>query len=591
MSRNDAVLDKINEIREIVEKQPVGTYIYRGESEHYMDVSSNLYRFCRDNKLPIARFTGIKDLLEHSLRKFKRFNVEDEISEFADMTQHYGGLTDRIDFTSDYLIALFFACYGSPDKKGRVIILEQDKMRFPGGEGYCKIRPLEASNNRIISQKSIFVIPSDGFINLERDGILTVNIPKHLKRDILGFLQKHHGISVETIYGDFAGVIRLQRVYLEATAYYLQGNTCILEDKHDPAIKKFNEAIKRDPYYAEAFQGRGIAHAYKEEYKPAIENLNEAIEMSQYNAKAYLSRGNVYAKIGDYKKAIADIEKSNYELITTDEEVVYRIYLSLGNAYAKIKEYDKAIKIFNHAIQRLPDLYDPAGWRPSDDTYDLAAALHYNLGNVFLKMDQQKMDQHENTVIGCLDNAIKWSRYNSQRKSYLYLYLSMAHMKINRCRKAIEYADKAIDPLSSYVHYLIRGNFYAKIGEYQKALDDLNEAVKELKTLPLRCFYQGCFLAKIGCVQYAINNFSMAIDLLRDRCKWIIAALCNRYDVYLKTGNNEKADEDFNEVKELVPELDMNSPPTFLFFIDIVRCKPDIYFPSSLYGWEVDLSV
>ena len=586
MCKFDAVLYKINEIREIVENQPIGTYIYRGEPEHYTEVSSNLYRFCRNNKLPIARFTGIKNLLEHSLRKFKRFTDETEGSELADMIQHYGGLTNRIDFTSDYLIALFFACYGSPDQKGRVVILERDKINSSPKKGFCEIRFLEASNNRVIFQKSIFVIPSEGFIDPKQDGILVVDIPKNLKRDILGFLQKHHGISVETIYGDFAGIIRLQRVYLEATAYYLQGNTCILEDKHDLAIKKFNEAIKRDPYYAEAFQGRGISHAYKKEYEPAIENLNEAIEMSQYNTKAYLSRGNVYAKIGEHKKAIADIEKANYELIATDEKVSYRIYLSLGNAYAKIEEYDKAIKIFNHATQRLPDLYDPTGWSPSDDTYDMAAALYYNLGNVFFKMDQ-----HENEAIHCFDNAIKWSRYNRQRKSYLYLYLSMAYMKINKRKKAMEYADKAIDPLSSYVHYLIRGNFYAKIEEHQKALDDFNEAIKELKTYPLGCLHQGYLSIIIGSLKNATNNFSMATDLLRDRYKWIIAAVCNRYDVYLKAGDNEKAGEDFNEVKELEPELIENSSPPFLFSIEMVSRVPDIYLPSSLHGWQVDFAI
>lgn len=557
MSRNDAVLDKINEIREIVEKQPVGTYIYRGESEHYIDISSNLYRFCRDNKLPIAQFTGIKDLLEHSLRKFKRFDDENEMTEFADMTQHYGGLTNRIDFTSDYLIALFFACYGSSDKKGRVIILEQDKILFPRGEGDCEIRPLEASNNRIISQKSIFVIPSDGFINLERDGILTVNIPKNLKRDILGFLQKHHGISVETIYGDFAGIIRLQRVYLEAISYYLQGNTCILENKHDLAIKKFNEAIKRNPYYAEAFQGRGTAHAYKEEYKPAIENLNEAIEMSQYNAKAYLSRGNVYAEIGDYKKAIADIEKASYELIARDEKVLYRIYLSLGNTYAKIKEYDEAIKIFNHAIQILPDLYDPTSWRPSDDTYDLAAALYYNLGNVFLKMDQ-----HEDKAIQCFDNAIKWSQYNHRRRSYLYLFLSMAYMEINQHEKVIEYADKVIDPLSSFIHYLTRGNLYLKVNTPEKAIEDFNEGIENLRS-----------------------------PQTMEQKNWLVAALYNRYDAYLKTNNHVKASEDLNEIKEIEPGIVVDSPPNFLFFLETVRRIPDIYLPVSLYGWKIDLSV
>ena len=273
MRRFETILDKINEIREIVEKQPIGTYIYRGEPEHYTDISSNLYRFCRDQKLPIVPFTGIRDLLKQSLRKFKRFTDEREETEFADMIQHYGGLTDRIDFTSDYLIALFFACYGSPDSNGRIVILDQDRIRFPREKGYCEIRPLQASNNRVISQKSIFVIPLEGFIDPEQDGIFVVNIPKNLKRDMLGFLQKHHGITVETIYGDFAGIIRLQHIHLEATSYYLQGNTCILKEKHDLAITKFNEAIKRDPYYAYAFQGRGIAHAYKEEYAHPLKTL------------------------------------------------------------------------------------------------------------------------------------------------------------------------------------------------------------------------------------------------------------------------------------------------------------------------------
>lgn len=560
MSKNDPVLDKINEIRKIVEKEPIGTYIYRGEPEHFTDVSSNLYRFCRDNKLPIGRFTGIKNLLEHSLRKFKRFTDEREEIEFADMIQHYGGLTDRIDFTSDYLIALFFACYGSPDSNGRIVVLDQNKIRFSREKGYYEIRPLQASNNRVISQKSIFVIPSEGFIDPEQDGILVINIPKGLKRDMLGFLQKHHGISVETIYGDFAGIIRLQHTHLEATSYYLQGNTCILENKHDLAIKKFNTAIKRNPYYAAAFQGRGIAHAYKEEYQPAIENLDEAIEISQYNVEAHLSRGNVYAKIDDYKKATTDLEKASDELIAKDGQVSYRIYLSLGNAYAKIKEYDKAIKIFNHATHILPNLYDPTGWSPSDDTYDLAAVLYYNLGNIFLSMDQ-----HEGEVIRCFNNAIEWSRYDSQRKSYLYLFLSMAYMEINQRERAIEYADKAIDPLSSFIHYLTRGNLYLKFNTPEKAIEDFNKGIKDLR--PLQATGQ--------------KNYH----------KWLVAALYNRYDAYLKTNNPEKASEDLNEIKEIEPEIVVDSPPNFLFFVEAVRRIPNIYLPASLYGWKIDLSV
>ena len=36
--------------------------------------------------------------------------------------QHYGGKTNLIDFTTDYFIALFFACDGHHDEPGRVIL-------------------------------------------------------------------------------------------------------------------------------------------------------------------------------------------------------------------------------------------------------------------------------------------------------------------------------------------------------------------------------------------------------------------------------------------------------------------------------------
>ncbi|MCE2403085.1 FRG domain-containing protein [Candidatus Poribacteria bacterium] len=36
--------------------------------------------------------------------------------------RHYGGKTNLIDFATDYLRTLFFACDGSHDKDGRIIM-------------------------------------------------------------------------------------------------------------------------------------------------------------------------------------------------------------------------------------------------------------------------------------------------------------------------------------------------------------------------------------------------------------------------------------------------------------------------------------
>ena len=65
--------------------------------------------------------------------------------------QHYGGQTNLIDFTTDYFIALFFACDGHHDEDGRVILQKTEEIQNmmehpskPTTSRYCseeRIRP------------------------------------------------------------------------------------------------------------------------------------------------------------------------------------------------------------------------------------------------------------------------------------------------------------------------------------------------------------------------------------------------------------------------------------------------------------------
>ena len=43
--------------------------------------------------------------------------------------QHYSGETNLIDFTTDYFIALFFACDGHHDELGRVILQKTEEIK------------------------------------------------------------------------------------------------------------------------------------------------------------------------------------------------------------------------------------------------------------------------------------------------------------------------------------------------------------------------------------------------------------------------------------------------------------------------------
>ncbi len=108
-------------LRKIEEKADTGEYIYRGEPEHYQEhpyygkISSKLYRdFLEREDFDIqAEYFDIEVVQEAMLsvaRRFFRKTIQD--FEILAEIQHYGGKTNLIDFTTDYLILPHRALYG-----------------------------------------------------------------------------------------------------------------------------------------------------------------------------------------------------------------------------------------------------------------------------------------------------------------------------------------------------------------------------------------------------------------------------------------------------------------------------------------------
>ena len=189
-------------IRQIAEQSADGNYLYRGEPQRHRKVSSSLWRVCR-RKMRTEDF-DIQDIEEQILEEARKFTSEKEAIEIWAELQHYGGHTNLIDFTTDSHIALFFACDRFLNKPGRVILLgevAQNENRVENN--------LENPRHRIIAQKSVFIHPPTGLV--EPDDVIT--IPAHLKPAILRYLEKHNGISTETIYNDLHGFIRNQDIY------------------------------------------------------------------------------------------------------------------------------------------------------------------------------------------------------------------------------------------------------------------------------------------------------------------------------------------------------------------------------------------
>ena len=309
-------------INEIKSKSEDGDYIYRGERKKYCKISSALYREYFDNEDINVDFEGFDlravqrgmltiakkhvgepsqglfaDFTEIPIReRFIRYDqqrsiIDSDELEILTELQHYGGTTNLIDFTTDYLIAIFFACAGELTKDGQVILLKKTKQM----EKEMVIRP-QNPRHRIIAQKSIFLYPPDGFVEVPEDKI--VYIPVYLKQPMQKYLRKHHAISSETIYNDIHGFITNQNIHQQASKEFYLGLTFQYRGYHakpgpekqqayEDAIAYYDRSIELNSEDRAAYNNLGECWLHLEEWNKARKNLTIAQDMGADIAAAF----------------------------------------------------------------------------------------------------------------------------------------------------------------------------------------------------------------------------------------------------------------------------------------------------------------
>ena len=301
------------------------------------EVSSSLYREYPDAPEIEAIQRADLDEAELYTQETDRFAILTEL-------QHYGGNTNLIDFTTDYLIALFFACDGDHTQDGRVVLL------YRYGDMREHIRAPQTPARRVLAQKSIFVRPPAGYV--EPDDM--VIIPRHLKAPMLDYLQTGHGISTETIYNDLLGFIRSQAIHREASEHFNTAVSHNASGNYLAAVEECNRALNLNPQMASAYHIRGVAYANDGETDSAIKDFNRALELIPRAIGALCNRGIAYNKKGDYDRAVEDFDRA-IELNPNFAPA----YSGRGGSYISKCDYDRAIEDFNRAIE-LDSNYAPA---------------------------------------------------------------------------------------------------------------------------------------------------------------------------------------------------------------------------------------
>jgi tetratricopeptide (TPR) repeat protein len=246
-----------------------------------------------------------------------------------------------------------------------------------------------------------------------------------------------------------------------AKDWYDKGKALDDQGKHDEAIKAYDEAIRLDPQYADAWYNKGnILYVLHNKYDEAIQAYDEVIKIDPQNDSVW-----------------------NYK----------------GNALTYQGKYDEAIKAYDRAIEINPHFYDGNNW------YRKGLAL-YELG---------RYDE----AIQAYDEAIK---LNSSKPYYWY-DKGKALDDQGKYDEAIRAYDEVIKIDPQYADaWNSKGNALSELGRYDEAILCYNTAIEinqnaffSWEILKLAGIWngKGNALSELGRYDEAIKCYDTAIGL------------------------------------------------------------------------------
>ena len=336
--------EKIEDLIASWEKQfPKEEFMFRGQGSNEWDVTSTLYRSLRS----IRDEDFLPKMEKRILAAGRYVNPPHTLdAEIITDLQHFGGMTNCIDFTKEIHVALYFACKNKCEA-GEILIVRRrgrptvNPAEFDAVTSYdpkCPIRVVspsarEANIERVSSQGSIFLQVKSGVIkrsrftkiedlNAEEKDFKIISIKKEEKQGFLEYLEKYYVDRYWGIMQDTMGIIDKDRSFKEIKETV--GDSLSKLKQYDSLEEKFRELVAL------------ASNEVKEKGKPLISS-------HYYIGRIFYSRGNYKQAINSLRRAAhrSEQEPPNLHLFLASAFIRLGKYQAAGEQLAKVKDCDQ----------------------------------------------------------------------------------------------------------------------------------------------------------------------------------------------------------------------------------------------------------
>ena len=347
------------------------------------------------------------------------------------------------------------------------------------------------------------------------------------------------------------------------------------------ALAHFNECLRLDSYYWDAYYGRAMVKEKLGDPKGALTDYNIFLESKQENAEARFSRAILRYNYGQWAVAREDFitllkmpaGETNTVFYQVDQAgSTNSIFTSQGNMKArylnylglidwKMMNYTRSISYLDSAIKTNPNW--PDAWisrgivkQYSRDTLgaisDFIKALTIDTANSLATHNLAILSGHKGQTKESEKMLTEAIEKNPQLP-YSYEERAYLRMKSGNFKGALsDYNEAILREPNEPDSWLNRGIVKEKLKDFVGAMNDYTQAIKIKSDYERAWLNRGNLLTKLNRMKEAIEDYSIAIQYYPEYG----LAFYNRALTKHKMGNIKEACQDLLQAQQLKVKID-----------------------------------